>query len=159
MKVYFGSEQVVVDNHSRIVGSSCSVRGNYNIIIGSNCVVRGDYNVISGSEISVRGDYNKVTGSVIEVRGKFNKINGVCNEGEVSEEVRVKLDGSLDREYNEVLDGKEIGACKVCLVNKIVCVNLPCMHAVVCISCAKQLKTDECIVCRSRVQEMKRFYI
>ena len=154
MKLHFGSEKVIVDDYSRIVGSSCTVTGNYNLIIGSECVVRGDYNLIRGTNVCVNGDYNTIIGSDSIVKGNFNKINGVCSESIV----KLPEDG-LDREYDDVLDGKEIGACKVCLVNKIVCVNIPCMHAVACISCAKQLKTNECIVCRSKVKEIKRFFI
>lgn len=50
--------------------------------------------------------------------------------------------------------------CKICMVNKIKTVLIPCYHAATCISCTNRLSQDrKCPMCRETIQLAKRFYL
>ncbi len=64
---------------------------------------------------------------------------------------------------NENEDNGEIGTnlqCKVCFINKINTVFMPCFHAAVCIACANRLQeTKVCPICRNRIDTPRRIFL
>ena len=68
-------------------------------------------------------------------------------------------DCKYDTPWDIVKHGTESTPCIVCMENKVQCINLPCAHQNLCITCSRTLENpNTCVVCRAEVNEIKRFY-
>lgn len=103
----------------------------------------------------------------IIVKSRRDSLMRILSSDEYRRNVEVTLKNSKSISNNigsppETSDEKtqiqELSCC-VCRENKITLMTVPCHHACLCFSCRNAIKSDDCPMCKSKIENFTRIYI
>ena len=80
------------------------------------------------------------------------------NEISINRDINGELAITIEPQENKNTGCNDFGKCRICFIERVSQVFIPCFHAVVCTYCSKKWRRVKCFICRGRILKRQQLY-